>query len=125
MGCDPAGSRSARWWSVRRRSRKRSELQPKRNDTRWLESARIWGGLIGEVSAMKSPMLCDGRRAGGQDRQRNGARHTTAAIAAWLRLPKKEQKETPKPKQLRAMMMNTTVEAAQEILKDSPNGVLL
>ena len=43
----------------------------------------------------------------------------------WLRLPKEEQKKTPKPKQPRVMMMDTTIEAAQEILKDSPNGVLL
>ena len=34
-------------------------------------------------------------------------------------------KNTPKPKKLRAMIFDTTIESTQEILKDSPAGVLL
>ena len=54
------------------------------------------------------------------------ARENQDAMDEYLRLPKDEKQErNPRPKQPRAMMMDTTIEAAQEILKDSPNGVLL
>ena len=47
------------------------------------------------------------------------------AMDAWSRLSKDEQRHTPKPKKLRAMIFDTTIESTQEILRDSPNGVLL
>ena len=53
------------------------------------------------------------------------ARNYQDAMSEWLRLPKEEQRKTPRPKKLRAMIIDTTIEAAQEILKDSPDGVLL
>ena len=124
MGCDPAGLAVGALVVCAASIPEEVRIQPKRNDTRWLESARIWGGLIGGVSEMKSPMLCEVVAPVGKiDNEMSREYHS--ALAAWLRLPKKQRSETPKPKQLRARMMNTTVEAAQEILKDSPNGVLL
>ena len=53
------------------------------------------------------------------------ARKNQVAMDKYFSLPKAVQRKTPRPKQPRAMMMDTTIEAAQEILKDSPNGVLL
>ena len=53
------------------------------------------------------------------------AREYQKAMDAWFRLSKDEQRHTPKPKKLRAMIFDTTIESTQEILRDSPNGVLL
>ena len=33
------------------------KLQPKKHDTEWQESARLWVALVGPVSTMKSPMI--------------------------------------------------------------------
>ena len=80
--------------------------------------------LVGDPSTMKTPMMS----AAAKPLRRidnEMARDNQDAMDEWLRLPKEEQKKTPRPKQPRAMMMDTTIEAAQEILKDSPNGVLL
>ena len=53
------------------------------------------------------------------------ARNYQIDMDDWLRLSKDEQKNTPKPKKLRAMIFDTTIESTQEILRDSPDGVLL
>ena len=49
--------RSARWRSVRRQSRTDIKLQPKKHDTEWQESARLWVALVGSPSTMKTPMM--------------------------------------------------------------------
>ena len=100
------------------------KLQPKKHDTEWQEAARLWVALVGDPSTMKTPMMIAAtkplRRIDNEM-----ARDNQDAMDEWLRLPKEEQRKTPRPKQPRAMMMDTTIEAAQEILKDSPTGVLL
>jgi Protein of unknown function (DUF3987) len=124
MGCDPAGLAVGALVVCAASIPEDIRIQPKRNDTRWQESARIWGGLIGGVSEMKSPMLNEVVDPVSEiDNKMSREYHS--ARAAWLNLSKDERSKTPRPKQLRARLMNTTVEAAQEILKDSPNGVLL
>ena len=100
------------------------KLQPKRNDTEWLESARLWVLQIGDPSTMKTPSISAAtkplRRIDSEM-----AREYQKAMDAWFRLSKDEQRHTPKPKKLRAMIFDTTIESTQEILRDSPNGVLL
>jgi hypothetical protein len=100
------------------------KLQPKRNDTEWQEAARIWVLVIGDPSTMKTPSILAAtkplRRIDNEM-----AREYQDALDAWARLSKDEQKNVPKPKRLRAMIFDTTIEATQEILRDSPAGVLL
>ncbi len=95
------------------------KLQPKRHDTEWQEAARLWGALVGSVSGMKSPML-DAVAKEVRRIDTKMARAYQEALGEWLRLPKEEQKKTPRPKQLRARIMDTTVEASQEILTRQP-----
>jgi hypothetical protein len=100
------------------------KLQPKRNDTEWQEAARIWVLLVGEPSTMKTPSI----KASTKTLRlidNEMAREYQDAMDAWLRLSKKDQKNVPKPKRLRAMIFDTTIESTQEILRDSPAGVLL
>jgi Protein of unknown function (DUF3987)/Primase C terminal 2 (PriCT-2) len=100
------------------------KLQPKKNDTEWLEAARLWVMEVGDPSTMKTPSILATTKP--LKRIDNGlANDYQEAFEKWARLPKEDQKKTPKPKKLRAMIFNTTIESVQEILKDSPNGVLL
>ena len=100
------------------------KLQPKRNDTEWQEAARLWVLEVGDPSTMKTPSILAAtkplRRIDNEM-----AREYQDAMDAWARLSKDEQKNVPKPKRLRAMIFDTTIESTQEILRDSPAGVLL
>ena len=100
------------------------KLQPKRNDTEWLESARLWVLQIGDPSIMKTPSISAAtkplRRIDSEM-----AHEYQKAMDAWSRLSKDEQRHTPKPKKLRAMIFDTTIESTQEILREQSNGVLL
>jgi hypothetical protein len=124
MGCDMSGIAAGALAVCAGAIPDDIRLQPKKHDTEWQETARIWVVLVGPPSTMKSPMTSAVtkplRRIDNEM-----ARDNQDAMDEWLRLPKKEQRETPRPKQPRAMMMDTTIEAAQDILKDSPDGVLL
>jgi hypothetical protein len=99
------------------------KLQVKRHNKGWLESARIWVALVGSPSTKKTPILSAAvsplRRIDAEM-----ARQNAAAKARYDRLPKEEKAQTDPPKQPRLLLQDTTIEAAQEAIKDSPNGVL-
>jgi Protein of unknown function (DUF3987) len=99
-------------------------LQPKRYDTEWLEAARLWVLEIGDPSTMKTPSILAATKPLRRIDAELGDKYQRE-LAAWLQLPKDEQKNKPKPKKLRAMIFDTTIESTQEILRDSPGGVLL
>ncbi|SMF53135.1 Protein of unknown function [Xaviernesmea oryzae] len=98
-------------------------LKVKRHDD-WEEAARLWVALIGNPSAKKSPII-------------NAATRPLRAIdddlvRAYLdekrqydSLDKAGKAEKIPPKQVRVRIEDVTVEAAQEVLRDSRNGVLL
>jgi hypothetical protein len=99
------------------------QLQVKKHDTGWLESARLWVALVGSPSTMKSPIMSTVvkplRRIDSEM-----ARDNARAMAEYKKLDAEERKQREAPPQPRLMMEDTTMEAAQEILKDSPDGVL-
>jgi hypothetical protein len=99
------------------------QLQVKRHNTGWLESARLWVALVGPVSTKKSPIMSSVvrplRRIDSEM-----ARQYAEERARYDKLPKEEKSKTESPKQTRLLLQDTTIEAAQEILKDSPDGVL-
>ena len=99
------------------------KLQVKRHNPGWLESARLWAALVGPVSAKKSPIMnAVARPLKGIDSEM--ARRYSEERARHDRLSKVEQLQTPVPKQRRLLLQDTTIEAAQDILKDSPDGML-
>lgn len=98
-------------------------LRVKRHDD-WEESPRLWVALIGNPSAKKSPIISATTRplrAIDDDMVRSYLDEKRAYDA----LDKAGKSEKPTPKQMRARIEDVTVEAAQEILRDSRNGVLL
>jgi hypothetical protein len=52
------------------------------------------------------------------------ARQNAELRSAYDKLDKKKKAKTDPPKQTRRLLQDTTIEAAQEVIKDSPNGVL-
>jgi hypothetical protein len=99
------------------------QLQVKRHNTGWRESARLWAALVGPVSAKKSPIMnCVVRPLRPIDSEL--ARRYSEECARYDRLSKEEKSQTTPPKHTRLLLQDTTIEAAQDILKDSPEGVL-
>ena len=99
-------------------------LRPKKHDEGWHEAARLWVALVGLPSTMKSPIMSTVAlplRAIDAEMAHKNQR----AMAEYNRLSKEEKQTKEPPEQTRLAMQDTTIEAAQEILKDSPDGVLL
>jgi Protein of unknown function (DUF3987) len=101
----------------------RIRLQPKQHDQNWLEEARIWGALIGPVSGMKTPIINTVARPL-RVIDMEMARSNQRAMADYNKLSKEEKRQTQVPPQPQLVLQDTTIEAAQEVLKDSPDGVL-
>lgn len=100
------------------------KLRVKRHDPHWMESARIWTALIGPPSAKKSPILNTASRPLCRiDAQLFRSYERERAI--YDALPTDERKATPAPKQTRIRLEDTTIEAAQEVFRDSPDGLLV
>ena len=87
------------------------KLQPKKNDTEWQEAPRLWVMLVGDPSHDEDARML-----------RDHQSRCSTSITGWrttirrpwkngLRLPKEDQKKTPKPKKLRAMIFDTTIES--------------
>lgn len=123
MGVDPAGLAMAALTVCAAAITDEIALQVKRHDTGWRESARLWVGLVGAPSMKKSPILSTALRP---LRRIDGtlARVYQEKRAAFDLMPAKERKEAVRPSQERRILADTTVEAAQEILRDSPRGLL-
>jgi hypothetical protein len=99
------------------------QLQPKRHDLKWRESARLWVVGIGDPSTMKNPIL-DAPTEPLKRIDHLLANTYQAAMAAWQEQPSKKERG-PRPPKRRAAIYDTTIEAVQDILRDSPGGVLL
>ena len=99
------------------------QLQVKKHDTRWLESARIWIALIGLPSTKKTPIIKEAvaplLRIDSTLAKDNSDRR-----ASYNKLSPEDRKKTDVPTQTQVMLQNTTIEAASEIFKDSPDGLL-
>jgi hypothetical protein len=99
------------------------KLQVKRHDPSWLEEARFWGALVGPPSTMKSPIM---RAAMKPLKLLNDdlARRYQQEKAKYDALPKDERVQTDPPKRTQLILNDATVEAAQEVMKDSPDGII-
>jgi hypothetical protein len=98
------------------------KLQVKRHDE-WRESARIWVAIVGSPSSKKSPIMNAAVRPL-RKIDAEMAREYAERRSSYDKLDKKQKAKTDPPKQTRLLLQDTTIEAAQEVIKDSPNGVL-
>ena len=123
MGADPAGLAGAALAVCAAIIPDRIKIQVKQHTQGWTEEARLWLALIGPPSTKKSPII---REAARPLLKIDGRlwRAYLAAKAKYDALPKAQRKTAPPPPQVRVRLEDTTIEAAQEILKDSPDGVL-
>ncbi len=100
----------------------RITLKPKVNEN-WTQSARIWVMLIGKPSTRKSTML---RQATGAIKKMDAAmlREGNKKLAEWQDGGGSKSGEL-RPPCPRLRIEDTTTEAAQEIMRDSPDGLLV
>lgn len=112
------------------------QLQVKRYETGWRESARLWCAVVGNPSIKKSPSIAKAisrvRKINADladDNKKVLAQHASELEA--FKDAKKEAKKTgehvtaPEQPQLhRLVVQDTTVEALSEVLKDNPRGIL-
>ncbi len=123
MGADPAGLAMAALTTCAAAICDGIRLQVKRHDPSWTESARLWVALIGSPSTKKTPIVSAATRPLLKIDSDLFSDYV-ARKEAYDALDSKERKATSRPLQRRARISDATVEAAQEVLKDSPDGVL-
>ncbi len=101
----------------------RIKIQVKKHNAGWLESARLWTMLIGPPSSKKSPIISSAISPLAR-MDSSLFRQWQEQHKAWAALKKEERLHAPEPLQRRLRIEDTTVEAAQEVLKGSLNGIL-
>jgi Protein of unknown function (DUF3987)/Bifunctional DNA primase/polymerase, N-terminal len=124
MGVDPGGVAMAALAVCAAATPDDIKLMMKRHSDEWTESARVWVGLVGLPSTKKSPIIS----AVAWPLKRLDAKllkEFLSELQRWEQMDKEERKEEPKPMQKRHRLEDTTIEAAQEALAGSPDGVLL
>jgi hypothetical protein len=99
------------------------QVQVKRYDPQWRESARLWTALVGDPSTKKSPII-DLTTRPIKRLDAELFRAWKAQKAEWDAKTKEEKAKEPAPPQTRKRLEDATVEAAEEVLADSPDGVL-
>lgn len=100
------------------------QIQPKRYDKTWTESARLWGCIVGDPSTLKSPVIMACTRVVDRLEAEARRRHDadmeiyTKAIALWKKAKDEEVPEPRRPKLDRYLVEGATMEAFQEVLRD-------
>jgi hypothetical protein len=123
MGADPAGLALAALAVCAAAIPDRITLQVKKRDPAWKESARLWVALIAPPSGKKSPIMSEAARP----LKRLDAEMFAVYLsekAKYDELSKEEKKTATAPRQVRLRIEDTTIEAVQEVFKDSHDGVL-
>lgn len=121
IGCDPGGIAMAALTVCSAVITDRIKVKVKRNEN-WTESARLWTMLIGDPSYKKSPIMrAAASRVSAMDAQM--LRDFDKAIAQWQR-DTKDGIEREQPRETRLRIEDITMEAAQEVCRNSPDGIL-
>jgi hypothetical protein len=122
MGADPAGLAMAALTVCAAAISDEIKIQPKRH-ANWKESPRLWTSLVGDPSTMKTPII---NQAAWPLKRIDKIlfEQYLVDLAAYDALPAEDRKKAEPPKQRRVRIEDTTIEAAQEVLKDSPDGLL-
>lgn len=107
----------------------RLQIQPKRHDPTWTESARLWIGIIGDPSTKKTPGMAKalGPIKAAAAKKRDQYRRELKAWEAACEKVKKGDKKPPPPQLQRLTVGDITVEKLSDILGGAgaaPRGVL-
>jgi hypothetical protein len=126
MGADPASVALAALVALATVTHDGFVLQPKRWDTSWTESARIWGAIVGDPSVLKTPVLraatkpIDRLELEARLRHAAEVRHYKAAVKAWKKEGENPDTEPREPLLERHLVEGATTEALSEVLRDDP-----
>jgi hypothetical protein len=123
MGADPAGLALSALVVCAAAIPDHVQVQVKQNDASWRESARLWGMLVGSVSAQKTPVMNKAAKSL-LDIDRAWSRKYHEDMAGYDAIDKDDKKSNPRPLHNRKVLMDATSEKAGELLKDNPSGVL-
>jgi Protein of unknown function (DUF3987) len=123
MGVDPGGLAVAALTVCAAAIPDSIELQVKKHDRGWTESARLWTALVGMPSTKKTPTLREAIRPLARI-DAAYAREYATAKQVYDDLPSDERKQTTKPERKQLKLEDTSIEAAQEVLRYNSNGVL-
>jgi hypothetical protein len=123
IGCDPAAVAISCIIGCAAVIKDKIKIQPKEHNAEWMESARLWGLLVGDPSTKKTPAM-KVAMAPLAEIDKRLARGYQQARAEYDEKSKAEKAKEEPPKRTRLMVFNTTVEACQEIMKDSPDGII-
>ena len=129
MGCDPSSVALSCIVSCASVVSDDWKLQPKRRDYTWIESARLWGALLGPPSIMKTPVIntctkpIDKLDAAARLRHADAMRTYKQQMKA-AKADKSGGTPEPKhPKLERYLVENTTTEALSEILREDDDAL--
>jgi Protein of unknown function (DUF3987)/Bifunctional DNA primase/polymerase, N-terminal len=135
MVCDPAGLALAALTVAASVIPDTIQLRMKPKTNAWKESARLWTMLVADVSGKKTPILNRAtwpiKLIDSQLYREYAAELEAFEIALETYERQKKSKDQPapqppeKPKQRRARLEDTTIEAAQEVFAASPDGLLM
>jgi phage/plasmid primase-like uncharacterized protein len=121
MGVDPGGLAMSALTACAAVIRDRIKVKVKEHED-WFESARLWTMLVGDPSYKKSPIMKAATRAV-KRLDKELLYEGNKRLAEWQENGGTKGSD-PKPASPRLRMEDTTMEAAQEICRDSPDGVL-
>jgi hypothetical protein len=122
MGADPAGLAMGALVTCGAMIPDSIKLKVKRHSEDWDEEARLWVGLIGGSSEMKSPMMRQVTKP--VKVIEKGLWHTYAsAMRSYEALPPNERKNATKPRLSQLKLEDTTIEGAQDAMRDNPHGM--
>jgi Protein of unknown function (DUF3987)/Primase C terminal 2 (PriCT-2) len=124
MGADPAGLAMAALTVCGAAITDDIKLQMKKHSEDWNESARFWTALVGLPSFKKTPAMMAAAKAL-RKRDHELLRQYQSELKRYQEMETTERKDCEPPLQKRLCLEDTTIEAAQEVLVGSPNGVLL
>lgn len=123
MGADPSGLAMAALTTCAAAISDGVYVQVKQHDRSWTESARIWTALIGPPSTKKSPIIGAAIKPLAKI-DNHLVRQWQSDWARWNALDKTEKAATLEPLQKRKRIEDTTIEALQEVMRGSTDGVL-
>lgn len=122
IGADPAGLAMSAIASCAAVISDEIKVKPKQHEE-WREAARLWVMLIGPPSARKTPCMA---RATSRIKKMDSAmlHEANRALADWQEDGGRTSGK-PKPPMPRLRIGDSTTEAAQEVCKESPDGVMM
>src|SRR5262249_51188745 len=122
MGADPAGLALAALQVCAAAVPDKIKIKVRRHDS-WLESTRLWCGLVGGPGEKKSPAIAQVMKEI-KKRDLEMWRKYIQEKREYDALSVQERREEEPPRQERVVIEDVTMEALQEVMRDSPNGVL-